>query len=80
MEPLTEITLLGGERHRVRGDLKEIEREILNAARGSIMQLAWLTDAQTNEAFAINPDHVMTVRAAKSADQPGDSSDTASAH
>jgi hypothetical protein len=62
MASITEITLLGGERHRVDGGVKEVEQLILNAARGSLMQLAWLTDAQTAEPVGINPEHVMTLR------------------
>jgi uncharacterized protein YlzI (FlbEa/FlbD family) len=66
MASITEITLLGGERHRVDGDVKEVEQLILSAARGSIMQLAWFTDTQTGEPLGINPEHVMTVRAVPS--------------
>lgn len=64
---ITEITLLGGERHRIDGDVKAVERLILDAARGSIMQLAWLTDAATAEPLGVNPNHVMTLRAVKPA-------------
>ncbi|MGH2874453.1 MAG: hypothetical protein ACRDL5_18590 [Solirubrobacteraceae bacterium] len=67
---MTEITLLGGERHRVNGDVKEVERLILDAARGSIMQFAWLTDAQTAETVGVNPEYVMTLRSLRSTDQP----------
>lgn len=63
MHSLTEITLLSGERHRVEGDAKQVERLILDAARGSILQLAWLTDAETAEPLGINPEHVTTLRA-----------------
>jgi hypothetical protein len=63
MGPLTEITLLGGERHRVEGDVKDVEQLILSAARGSIMQFAWLTGAEGAEPVGINPEHVMTLRA-----------------
>jgi hypothetical protein len=66
MGAITEITLLGGERHRVDGDVKDVEKLILDAARGSIMQLAWLTDAQTAERLGVNPKHVMTLRALRS--------------
>jgi len=69
--PQTEITLLGGERHSVDGDVKEVERLILDAARGSLLQLAWLTDAQTAEPLGVNPEHVMTLRAIGSTGQPG---------
>ena len=69
---ITEVTLVGGARHHVDGDVKSIERLILDAARGSIMQLAWMTDAQTAEPIGINPEYVMTLRAVTSpdADQP----------
>jgi hypothetical protein len=70
MDSITEITLLGGERHRVDGDVKGVEQLILDAARGSIMQLAWLTDAQTAEPLGINPEHVMTLRAVRTAGRP----------
>jgi hypothetical protein len=63
MHSLTEITLLSGERHRVEGDAKQVERLILDAARGSILQLAWLTDAGTAEPLGINPEHVTMLRA-----------------
>jgi hypothetical protein len=63
MASRTEITLLGGERHSVDGDVKEVERLILDAARGSILEFAWLTDAQTAEPIGVNPEYVMTLRA-----------------
>ena len=45
----TEITVLTGDRYRVEGDARDVERIILDAARGSIMQLASLTEAETGE-------------------------------
>jgi hypothetical protein len=63
MAPITEITLHGGERCRVEGEAKDIERQILDAARGSIMQLAWVTDAVTGESLAINPECIVMLRA-----------------
>ncbi len=62
MTSITEITLLGGQCYRVEGEAKAIERLILDAARGSIMQLAWLTEAQTGESLAINPECVVMLR------------------
>ena len=50
----TQITVLTGDRYHVEGDAKHVERIILDAARGSIMQLAWLTEAETGEDLAIN--------------------------
>ena len=59
----TEVTVTGGERFRVRGDPKEVERAVLDAARGSIMELAWLVEAETGERIGINPEYVMMLRA-----------------
>jgi hypothetical protein len=65
MDSITEITLLGGQRHRVDGDVKEVEQLILDATRGSIMQLAWFTDAQTASPWGSTPN--MSSRCALSA-------------
>jgi hypothetical protein len=53
-----------GDRRRVEGDASEVERTILNAARGSIMELAWLIEADTRADLAVNPEHVVLLRAA----------------
>ena len=63
MTAITEITFLTGERCRVEGEAKDVERLILDAARGSIMQLAWLTDADAGEPLAISPECVVMLRA-----------------
>jgi hypothetical protein len=62
----TTITLVTGERYRVEGDAKDVERIILNAARGSIMELAWLTEADSGNQLGVNPEHVVLLRAAGS--------------
>lgn len=59
----TEITLVGGERLRVEGHPREVEATILAAARGSIMELAWMTEAGSAQSVGINPEHVLTLRA-----------------
>lgn len=59
----TEITIVTGIRYRVEGDAKDVERAILDAARGSIMQLAWLVDLDTRDRIGINPEHVVMLRA-----------------
>jgi len=61
----TEIIVVTGDRYRVDGDVRHVERIILDAARGSIMQLAWLTESGTREDVAINPGHVVLIRAAR---------------
>ena len=62
MTSITEITFLTGECCRVEGEAKDVERVIIDAARGSIMQLAWLTEAQAGEPLAINPESVVMLR------------------
>lgn len=64
--PITELALSGGERYRVQGDAKEVERLIVDASRGSMMALAWLTDADTGARLGINPEHVVSLRAPSS--------------
>jgi hypothetical protein len=63
MSKTTEITVLGGDRYRVEGDARQVERLILDAARGSIMELAWLVESETGELLGINPECVMILRA-----------------
>jgi hypothetical protein len=72
MTATTELTVVTGDRYRVEGHFKDIERTILDAARGSIMQLAWLIEAETEDDLGVNPDHVVTLRPARSATAPGD--------
>lgn len=61
---MTEITLVSGKRHSVVGDAKDVERTILDAARGSIMQLAWFIEAETGDDLAVNPKYVVALQAA----------------
>jgi hypothetical protein len=61
----SEITLSTGDRREVEGTPNEVEAMIVGASRGSIMQLAWLTDALSGERIAINPDHLVALRAAE---------------
>jgi hypothetical protein len=60
----TDITLVTGEHHCVEGDVRAVERKILDAARGSIMQLAWFIDVDSRDDLAINPEHVVLLRPA----------------
>lgn len=63
MSSITEITLVGGDRLQVRGETTEIEGQILAAARGSILEFAWMTEASSGERIGINPDQVIMLRA-----------------
>jgi hypothetical protein len=65
--PLTELILTGGQRLQVEGDLQAVEAAVISAARGSIMELAWLIEAVTGERVGVNPEHVVMVRASTTA-------------
>lgn len=60
---VTEVTLVGGERLRVDGDPKDVEAAILSAARGSLMEFAWVTEAESGQRVGVNPDQVLLLRA-----------------
>ncbi len=62
----TEITVVTGDHYRVETGLKDVERIIIDAARGSIMQLAWFVEADTGDDLAVNPEHVVALRVAGS--------------
>ena len=55
--------MVSGERLRVEENAQTLESAILGAARGSIMELAWITDAETGEKIGINPEYVVMLRA-----------------
>jgi hypothetical protein len=59
----TEVTVVGGDRYQVDGDPKDVEQAILDAARGSLMQLAWLVESDTGARLGINPECVVMLRA-----------------
>jgi len=74
-QPTTEITVLGGDRYRVQGEAKDVERQILAAARGAIMELAWLIEVDTGERIGVNPECVVMLQATDgrdTADEPPD--------
>lgn len=58
----TEITTVTGERYTVDGSPQEVEALIIAAARGSILQFAWLTEAGSDRAVAVNPTYLVTLR------------------
>jgi hypothetical protein len=61
--PVTEIMLSGGQHLRVEGGPHDVESTILSAARGSLMELAWMTEAESGRPVGVNPDHVQALRA-----------------
>lgn len=67
----TLVTMTTGERYEIGGSAESIEAAIVGASRGSIMQLAWLTEAGTGRSIAINPLHVVALETAPSATATG---------
>jgi hypothetical protein len=67
---ITELTLSGGEHVRVDGDPHDVEAAILAAARGSLMEFAWLTEADSGRRVGVNPDRVDMIRAAETGPNP----------
>jgi hypothetical protein len=55
--------MINGDRYEVAGELSDVEAVIVGAARGSIMALAWLTETPSGSQVAVNPDHVVALRA-----------------
>jgi hypothetical protein len=57
---VTEILVVGGERFRVQGAPDEIESKIVEAARGSILELVSLAEV-SGELIALNPQHIVAI-------------------
>jgi hypothetical protein len=62
--PATAVTVATGERYEVDGSPKDVEKAIVDASRGSIMQLAWVTEAGSGRSIGINPQHVVALEPA----------------
>jgi hypothetical protein len=58
----TELTLVTGERFLVSGDREQVEKTILAAARGSLMQIAWLEEVDGARPLGVVPGHVVCLR------------------
>jgi hypothetical protein len=59
---ICELLVVGGQRFSVDGALEEVEAKILDAARGSILELVWLTETGTGDPLALNPAHIVALR------------------
>ena len=60
-DSVTEILVVGGQRFCVQGTLEEVETQILEAARGSILELVWFKQASGATSVALNPAHIVAV-------------------
>jgi hypothetical protein len=59
----TAVTVVSGQRFELRGSPETVEAAIVGASRGSIMQMAWFTEAASGRSIAINPLHVVALEA-----------------
>jgi hypothetical protein len=57
----TAVVMLTGDRYEVEGSPQDVEATIVAASRGSILQLAWMTETGSGRSIAINPLHVVTL-------------------
>jgi hypothetical protein len=58
---VTTVVVVTGERYEIQGSPSDVEAAIVAASRGSIMQLAWVTEADSGRSIAINPLHVVAL-------------------
>ena len=56
-----ELTLVDGRSIVVAASVQEVERTVLAAARGSLMEFAWLTTAD-DRSVGVNPEHIVALR------------------
>jgi uncharacterized protein YlzI (FlbEa/FlbD family) len=68
---VTEILVVGGERFRVQGAPEEVENKIVDASRGSILELVSLAEAESGEPIALNPEHIVAITGHASTTQGG---------
>ena len=59
-----EIRLTTGEAITVEGDLEDVEKKLSDAARSGQSRLAWFAEPGGTSKVAINPAHVVSLRAA----------------
>jgi hypothetical protein len=57
-----EIKMVNSEAIHVEGTLREVEKELSDAARSGSSRFAWLTCEGTGEQVGVNPDHVVSLR------------------
>jgi hypothetical protein len=55
--------MVNGKIFAIGGEPADVEKAIIAAARGSIMQIAWLEEADGGRTVGVNPAHVVSLRA-----------------
>lgn len=61
--PATELILITGDHYEIDGSAEEVERQLLDASRGSLLELVWLSESETGRALGVNPAHIVAIRA-----------------
>ncbi len=62
-----EVNLQNGQIVDVEGEVSEVEKALSDAARSGHARFAWFTEYDSGERVGVNPDQVLTLRAAGSA-------------
>jgi hypothetical protein len=57
----TTVVVVTGERYEIDGSPAAVEEAIVAASRGSIMQLAWVTETGSGRSIGLNPLHVVAI-------------------
>jgi hypothetical protein len=60
----TTVVVVTGERYEVEGSPHDVEAAIVAASRGSILQLAWVTETGSGRSIGVNPLHVVALEPA----------------
>jgi hypothetical protein len=60
----TTVVLVTGVRYEIDGAPAKVESIIVAASRGSILQLAWMTETGSGRTIGINPQHVVALEPA----------------
>ena len=60
----TTVVLVTGVRYEIDGAPAKVEAIIVAASRGSILQLAWMTETGSGRTIGINPQHVVALEPA----------------
>ena len=60
----TRLLLVTGEALEVDGSVENVAKQLEDATRSSAGALAWFTESATGETVALNPAHVVKLRAA----------------
>ncbi len=70
MPDVAELLVVGGQRFFVQGTIEDVEAKILEAARGSILELVHFIEEGSGDSVALNPAHIVALRSRQGHDRP----------